>query len=90
MKIDDNARFVLRILMFCLSFFLILDLIERYDGVDTQTGILALSMGLAAIVGIFLFIFSQGRKTKLASGSSQEFTTGEAFTLPSMMMGDGD
>lgn len=88
MKIDDNARFVLRILMFCLSFFLILDLIERYDGVDTQTGILALSMGLAAIVGIFLFIFSQGRKAKVAS--SHEFTNGEAFTFPSMMMGDSD
>jgi hypothetical protein len=57
MQVDDNARFILRILMFMVSFFLMLDLIDRYQGIDTMTGIIALSMALGSIVVIFLFIF---------------------------------
>lgn len=68
MQVDDNARFILRIIMFLVSFFLMLDLIDRYKGIDTTTGIIALSMALGSIVAIFLFMFSRKHLIDGASG----------------------
>mgnify|MGYP006893305076 CR=1 FL=1 len=68
MQVDDNHRFILRMLMFIVSFFLMLDLIDRYKGIDTTTGIIALSMALGSIIAIFWFVFSRKHLVDGASG----------------------
>jgi Na+/melibiose symporter-like transporter len=65
MFVTIHSRFIMRIIMFMISFFLLLDFMDRYNGVDTIQGISCL--GCIMIISMILFIVFFAKKESVCT-----------------------
>lgn len=81
MPITFHTRLFMRIAMFFVTLFLLLDLIDRYDGVDTNQSLIGLGVGIIFTILLFFLFFA---RKNVDTGGEMDIATTTTSTSNSL------